>query len=94
MGVAAELRTLKRPSGRGGVAPPTPGEPAPALPGVDVGDGRPRVVAFVRHVGCPFAEATLRGLRETATAEPDVDCVAVTHSEQDVSADWAERSGG
>ncbi len=94
MSLAGEARSLRRPPAGGGAAPPAVGEAAPMLPGAELEAGRPWLVAFLRHVGCPFAEATLRSLRETATAEPGVQCVAVTHSEPAVAAAWAERSGG
>src|SRR5207244_11353136 len=47
-------------------APPEPGEPARELPEPGLEPGRPSVVAFLRHTGCPFAEATARRLREAA----------------------------
>jgi hypothetical protein len=94
MRLAAEARSLKRPPAGGGAVPPAVGELAPVLPGIDLQDGRPRIVAFLRHVGCPFAEATLRSLREAATAEPAVEFLAVTHSGADVAAAWADRAGG
>ena len=46
-------------------SPPKLGDPAPALP-VTLEPGRPAVVAFLRHTGCPFAEATLRSMRDAA----------------------------
>ncbi|MGQ0841760.1 hypothetical protein [Actinokineospora sp.] len=46
--------------------PPGLGEAAPTLP---ILDGGPAVVAFLRHIGCPFAEATLRHLAGLSATE-------------------------
>jgi hypothetical protein len=71
---------------------PELGEPAPALPGVRA--GRPAVVGFLRHVGCPFAEATLREMTTLAAAHPEVDFIAVTHSDEAPSQRWCDAFGG
>lgn len=74
--------------------PPRPGERAPALPGeIDLA-GRPAVVAFLRHAGCPFAEATLRELRALADAAPEIAVVAVSHASPTGARAWCERAGG
>ncbi|HEU4978744.1 MAG TPA: AhpC/TSA family protein, partial [Solirubrobacteraceae bacterium] len=88
------LRSLVPP--RRIVTPPPPraGERAPALPGdLDLG-GRPALIAFLRHAGCPFAEATLRELRAAAAAAPDVAVVAVSHATPEGARAWCERAGG
>lgn len=51
-------------------------------------------VAFLRHVGCPFAENTVRFLREDAKAHSDVQCVVVTHGNKEVAAHWLDEIGG
>ena len=48
----------------------------------------------MRHVGCPFAEATLRDLCAAAAAAPAVEWVAVTHSSPSVTLGWCARVGG
>jgi hypothetical protein len=76
---------------------PRPLEIAPPL---DVGatapelERGPAVVAFLRHVGCPFAEATLRALAAAAEGRPELRFVAVTHSAPEVSVAWVEACGG
>lgn len=49
----------------------------------------------MRHIGCPFAEATLRGARALAAdAPPEAEVVIVTHSDDGVTHDWGDRIGG
>jgi hypothetical protein len=50
--------------------------------------GRPTLVAFLRHVGCPFAEATFRDLRRHADRHPDVRVVAVSHAAEAPTRSW------
>jgi hypothetical protein len=75
---------------------PRVGDAAPPLPGA-VG-GRPMVIAFLRHVGCPFAEATLRALGERAQRTPEVRFVAVSHAPPAATERWrtavGDRAGG
>jgi AhpC/TSA antioxidant enzyme len=53
------------------------------------------VIAFMRHVGCPFAEATARAMcAAAAEAPPEVEWVAVTHSSPSVTLGWCARVGG
>ena len=72
--------------------PPRPGEPARALAGV-VWDA-PTVVAFLRHVGCPFAEATFLELREAADANPEIRFAAVSHAEEAATSAWCDAVTG
>jgi hypothetical protein len=52
------------------------------------------VLAFLRHTGCPFAEATLRSLREAAEQTPDVQWIAVSHAPERATEAWCSRVGG
>jgi hypothetical protein len=83
-------RTFLPPRGLPLAAIPQPGSPAPARPAVD----GPAVVAFLRHAGCPFAEATMHALREAAEATPAVRFVAVSHAPADATGRWCEAVGG
>ena len=85
-------RTFVKPEVRAIADPPELGASAPALPGA--GRGRARVVAFLRHVGCPFAEATVRNMAILGEKYPAIDFVAVTHSREDVSQTWCDAFGG
>ena len=90
MNLRTFLPPLPLPTG----APPEPGEPARELPDPGLAGGRPAVVAFLRHTGCPFAEATARALREAAAAQPDVEWVAVSHASAEATARWRDAIGG
>jgi hypothetical protein len=72
---------------------PRPGDKAPELP-ARVESGRPAVVAFMRHTGCPFAEATLRSLRDAARSRPDVQWVAISHAPAPATDRWVAALGG
>ena len=65
-----------------------------ALAGPERVDDPGAIVAFLRHTGCPFAEATARTLREAAAAKPAIDWVAVSHAPAGTTARWCEAIGG
>jgi hypothetical protein len=54
----------------------------------------PAVIAFLRHAGCPFAEATMRALRARAQDRPDVQWIAISHAPAEESGRWCEAIGG
>ena len=64
-----DLRTFVRPDRPRFVPLPEIGERAPDLPGAPAALGRPRIVAFLRHVGCPFAELTMKTLDQASALE-------------------------
>jgi hypothetical protein len=74
-------------------AAPRPGERARDLPAV-VEAGRPAVIAFLRHVGCPFAEATMRELGGAARRSPDIQWIAISHAPAHATERWCEAIGG
>lgn len=79
----------------GAAAPPLPGAPAPPLPAPGLPDGTAGVIAFLRHAGCPFAEATLRALRDRASANgAQAAFIAVSHAPEQATARWLEALGG
>jgi AhpC/TSA antioxidant enzyme len=53
----------------------------------------PAVVAFLRHVGCPFAEATMRALSEEAQRYPDIEWIAVSHAGLEATDRWCAAVG-
>ena len=72
---------------------PEPGDPAPALP-FALEAGRPAVIAFLRHTGCPFAEATLGDLRDAADADPELAWIAISHAPAGATERWSRGVGG
>ena len=84
--------TFVRPRPRTTAAPLELGASVPELPGLR--PSRPAVVAFLRHVGCPFAEATVRQMAALAGERPGIDFLAVTHSDERPSRRWCEAFGG
>jgi hypothetical protein len=85
-------RTFLPPRSVATADPPRPGEPARPLDR-ELG-GRPVVLAFLRHAGCPFAEATLESLRDRAGANPDVRFVAVSHAPDAATRRWSAAVAG
>ena len=81
------------PAGRVPVgSPPEPGELAPELPGIEW--TAPTVVAFLRHVGCPFAEATFRELAARADSADGVRFVAVSQAPAQATQEWCQAVAG
>jgi hypothetical protein len=88
------LRTFLRPPALQTADPPAPGEAARRLPPPGRRSGAPAVVAFLRHTGCPFAEATLHALRDAAAAHPEIDWIAVSHAGPEATQRWCDAIGG
>ncbi|HYF62806.1 MAG TPA: hypothetical protein VD886_08315 [Herpetosiphonaceae bacterium] len=88
------LRSFLRPASRRVEPPPCLGDDAPALPVPQVSDDKPEIVTFLRHVGCPFAEATMRSYRELSLQNPDMEWVAVSQAEAAETGDWCSVLGG
>jgi len=84
--------TFVKPKPLATAEPPALGASVPELPALR--PGRPAVVAFLRHVGCPFAEATVRDMVSLAASRPSIDFIAVTHSREDRSRRWCDAFGG
>jgi len=88
-------RTFLPPASVATASPPALGAPAPPLPRPGLPDGSVGVVAFLRHAGCPFAEATLRSLRDHASASAaQVTFLAVSHAPEQATARWLDAIGG
>jgi AhpC/TSA antioxidant enzyme len=86
-------RTFIRPRALATAPAPAPGEFARELP-VTLESGRPAIVLFLRHTGCPFAERTMQMLREQAARSPEVQWVAISHAPEAATARWCEAVGG
>lgn len=71
-------------------AVPKVDDPAPVL---CIADGKiepPFIVLFLRHVGCPFAEATVRAVTEVYASSPTVPFVLVSHGTERWTTAWRE----
>jgi hypothetical protein len=84
--------TFVRPKTIATAAPPELGATVPELPARK--RDRAAVIAFLRHVGCPFAEATVRTMIALAEQQPSIDFIAVTHSPDTPSLGWCHAFGG
>ncbi|MCJ1361936.1 hypothetical protein MMC16_001037 [Acarospora aff. strigata] len=75
---------------------PRVGARAPSMDKVPLpdADGKPTLITFLRHCGCPFAEKTFITLRSLAAAHPSVQFVAVSHSDAEATARWVTSVGG
>ncbi|KAH8727838.1 hypothetical protein GQ44DRAFT_610808 [Phaeosphaeriaceae sp. PMI808] len=69
---------------------PAVGQKAPTTSKLSLPEqtGRPAIVSFLRHCGCPFAEKTFLGLRTLASTYPDIRFIAVSHSDQASTEKW------
>jgi hypothetical protein len=68
------------------------GTAAPELPGINW--SKPTFITFLRHGGCPFAEATIKAMRPWTSLYPNIQFVAVTHGEQSLINSWLAEIGG
>ncbi|KUL82338.1 hypothetical protein ZTR_10517 [Talaromyces verruculosus] len=66
----------------GSKAPSCPELPLPAA------NGKPTIVTFLRHCGCPVAEATFLDIRKASSQQPDINFIAVSHSDEPSTTKW------
>jgi hypothetical protein len=71
---------------------PAIGDPAPDAAPLGHLEG-PAVVAFLRHVGCPFAESTVRALTQVAELRPQIRWVVVSHASLEATDRWCSAVG-
>ncbi|OAL45105.1 hypothetical protein IQ07DRAFT_591943 [Pyrenochaeta sp. DS3sAY3a] len=69
---------------------PLVGQQAPSVPKLSIPaqDGKPTIVTFLRHCGCPFAEKTFLNLRAIARLQPNIHFIAVSHSDRESTDRW------
>ena len=53
----------------------------------------PAVVTFLRHVGCPFAEATMRAISAEVERDPEFNWIAVSHARLEATDSWCAEVG-
>ena len=85
------VTSFRRPDGPALDEVPEVGSVAPERP--RVGSGRPRVVLFLRHIGCAFGESMLKDLREASREHPEMEFVAVTHGDPEAATNWCRQLG-
>jgi AhpC/TSA antioxidant enzyme len=71
---------------------PAIGAAAPSLEPLGQVEG-PAVVAFLRHVGCPFAEATVNAMSAEADRHPELNWIAVSHARLEATDRWCADIG-
>ncbi|KAL9108597.1 MAG: hypothetical protein Q9227_006683 [Pyrenula ochraceoflavens] len=54
-------------------------------------DGRPTIILFLRHVGCPFAEQTLLSLHKSSSQHPRIRFLAISHASPPATSAWLSR---
>ncbi|RAH45356.1 uncharacterized protein BO95DRAFT_443291 [Aspergillus brunneoviolaceus CBS 621.78] len=96
MTITQELSSWLAPSTVEVSAPPQLGHPAPSSPELPLPNPnrQPTIILFLRHCGCPVAESDFRTLRLAAAQHPQLDFVAVSHSDAPSTARWLEAVGG
>ncbi|EMC96815.1 hypothetical protein BAUCODRAFT_490543 [Baudoinia panamericana UAMH 10762] len=67
---------------------PEVGSQAPTTALLPLDTGKPTIIAFLRHYGCPFAEKTYLRLRDCAKQHRDLDFVAISHSSNEATNTW------
>jgi hypothetical protein len=89
-----DLRTFVRPAPQALSPIPHVGGSAPDSAAFRLAPPQPYIVAFLRHVGCPFAEATMRHLGSVSLAHHEVAFIAVSHAHEPATTAWCGIVGG
>ncbi|KAJ5937730.1 hypothetical protein N7454_004072 [Penicillium verhagenii] len=96
MGLSKELASWRSPSYIQISQPPQIGDKAPSSPhlALPFANENPTILSFLRHCGCPVSEVAFREMRTAATEHPDINFIAVSHSDQQSTDDWLGAVGG
>ena len=78
---------LSKPAEQTVKAGPIVGERVPSEPALE-SNGNIQLIAFMRHVGCPFAEHTVKRLDDLASENPGLDIYLVSHAAEQPTKDW------
>lgn len=73
---------------------PEVGAAAPSSDKISLTDGKPTVIVFLRHCGCPFAEKVFKKLSTLSDRQPGLHCIAVSHSSSETTEKWIPQVGG
>ncbi|KAJ6785873.1 hypothetical protein PWT90_05448 [Aphanocladium album] len=93
-GFWAEMESLKSPEKKEVAELPKVGAAAPSSDKIPLPDGKPTVIVFLRHCGCPFAEKTFKQLTTLSHKSPGLHCIAVSHSSAEATERWIPQVGG
>ncbi|KAF6813151.1 hypothetical protein CMUS01_12900 [Colletotrichum musicola] len=96
MSLMQELTSWLTPTNLDLSDPPKTGDVAPSTSTLRLprSDGRPVVIVFLRHCGCPFAEKSFTTLRDAAATHPGIAFIAVSHSSESHTQKWLSEIGG
>lgn len=84
---------LSKPKQQRLLTEPAVGDHAPPIPSFE--PTKPYTcLVFLRHVGCPFAEATVRHLRREAAARDDMAFIVISHGKRSATRRWLSQIGG
>ncbi|RVD84279.1 uncharacterized protein DFL_006040 [Arthrobotrys flagrans] len=64
------------------------------LPQLQSLNGKPVLITFLRHCGCPFAEKAFQSFRSLSDAHPDTTFIAISHSNREDTDEWVVSVGG
>lgn len=64
------------------------------LPQLQSPNGKPVLITFLRHCGCPFAEKAFQSFRSLSDAHPDTTFIAISHSNREDTDEWVVSVGG
>ncbi|OAA54423.1 Thioredoxin-like fold protein [Cordyceps fumosorosea ARSEF 2679] len=93
-GFWAEIESLKTPEKKEIAEVPKVGAAAPSSNRIPLPDGKPTVIVFLRHCGCPFAEKVFKNLSKLSHEQPGLHCIAVSHSSTETTEKWIPEVGG
>jgi hypothetical protein len=68
-------------------------DPAPALANIELLSNTTLIV-FLRHVGCPFAENTVKQVRNWSASHAGTKIILVSHGDEISTANWLQSIGG
>ncbi|KAK1622177.1 hypothetical protein BDP81DRAFT_334991 [Colletotrichum phormii] len=96
MSFMQELASWMSPTSLTLSSPPKAGDAAPTTDQLAFprDGGKPAVIAFLRHCGCPFAEKTFLTLRDAASKHPEITFITVSHSSGSHTQKWLSEVGG
>jgi hypothetical protein len=84
---------LTRPKQQGVSGTLKVGDPAPDLANIELSFNTTLIV-FLRHVGCPFAENTVKQVRNWSATHSDTKIAIVSHGDEISTMNWLQSIGG